>query len=93
MKINWKLRLRNKTTLTAIVSLVVSIVYQVLNAVGVIPAIRQQMILEIAANVLTVLGLLGVIVDPTTSGISDSNRAMLYEQPWSDEEPNGGQNG
>lgn len=93
MKINWKLRLRNKTTLAAIVSLVINIVYQVLNAVGVIPVIRQQMVLEIAANVLTVLGLLGVIVDPTTSGINDSNRAMLYEQPWSDEEPNGGQNG
>lgn len=84
MKINWKLRLQNKTTLAAIISLVVSIIYQVLNACGVIPVIRQQLVLEIAANILTVLGLLGVIVDPTTAGINDSQRAMMYDWPWVD---------
>lgn len=85
MKINWKLRLQNKATLAAIISLIVSIVYQTLNAFGVIPVIRQQLVLEIAANILTVLGLLGVIVDPTTTGLSDSNRAMMYDWPWDDE--------
>lgn len=31
--------------------------------------------------VSVVLAVLGVFVDPTTSGISDSNRAMTYKSP------------
>lgn len=84
MKINWKLRLQNKATLWSIVSLIVSVVYRVLNACGVMPMIGQNMVLEICADALTVLALLGVIVDPTTTGLSDSKRAMGYEQPWDD---------
>ena len=82
--INWKLRLQNKATLAAIISLVVAIVYRILDAVGVIPTFSKDFILEIAADILTLLGLLGVIVDPTTDGVSDSKRAMTYEQPWRD---------
>lgn len=82
--INWKLRLQNKATLWAILSLVVSMVYRILDAVGVIPTFSQDFILEIIANVLTLLGLLGVIVDPTTDGVADSQRAMGYEWPWRD---------
>ena len=33
---------------------------------------------------LTLLGLLGVIIDPTTAGLGDSERAMTYEEPWRD---------
>jgi phi LC3 family holin len=35
-------------------------------------------------QVLTVLGLIGVTVDPTTEGLEDSERAMGYEEPWDD---------
>ena len=35
-------------------------------------------------QVLTFLGLIGVIVDPTTAGLGDSERAMDYEEPWDD---------
>ena len=34
---------------------------------------------------LTFLGLIGVIVDPTTAGLGDSERAMGYEVPYQDE--------
>lgn len=84
--INWKLRFQNKATLSAIIALVVSIVYRILDAVGVIPAFPKDFILEIAADILTLLGLLGIIVDPTTDGVADSVRAMSYEQPWRDGE-------
>lgn len=86
MKINWKLRLQNKATLWSLICLVISIVYRVLDAAHVIPPFTQDFLLEIAADVLSVLGLLGVIVDPTTDGVSDSIRAMGYEQPWVDGE-------
>ena len=83
--INWKLRFQNKTTLWAIISLAVSMVYRILDACGVVPAFDQDFVLEIAADLLTLLGLLGVIVDPTTDGVADSKRALGYEQPWNDE--------
>lgn len=84
--INWKLRLQNKTTLWAIISLVVGLIFRVLDACGVIPPFSQDFVLEIAADFLTLLGMLGVIVDPTTDGVADSKRAMTYEQPWRDGE-------
>ena len=82
--INWKLRIQNKATLWAIISLVVGLAFRILDAFGVIPPFTQDFILEIAADILTLLGLLGVIVDPTTDGIGDSKRALGYEQPWTD---------
>ncbi len=37
-----------------------------------------------AEPVLTFLGLIGVIVDPTTAGLGDSERALGYVEPWDD---------
>ena len=84
MKINWKLRGQNKVTLMAIASLAIQIVYRVLDACGVIPPVTADWVMEIVADALSLLVLLGVIVDPTTDGIGDSQRAMGYEQPWRD---------
>ncbi|MER1994671.1 MAG: phage holin [Eubacteriales bacterium] len=33
---------------------------------------------------LTFLGLICVIVDPTTAGLGDSDRALGYVEPWDD---------
>ena len=40
--------------------------------------------LHLLNRVLTFLGLVGVLVDPTTAGIGDSDRAMTYVEPWDD---------
>ena len=82
--INWKLRFQNKATLWAIAGLLVNLVYRILDAAGVVPVFSADFVLEIIADFLTLLGLLGVIVDPTTDGVGDSVRAMGYEQPWRD---------
>ena len=37
-------------------------------------------------QILTFLGLNGVVVDPTTAGLGDSERAMGYVEPWDDNE-------
>lgn len=84
MQMNWKVRFRNKTWLTMFCSLVVGFVFNVLKAFDIVPAVTQNLVMEIIGNVLTFLGLVGVIVDPTTAGISDSDRAMSYEEPWVD---------
>lgn len=79
--INLKLRLKNKATLAAIIAAVVSGVYQILAALGITPSIDQNAILTAANLVLTVLCVLGIIVDPTTPGIHDSDKAMGYDIP------------
>ena len=81
MKINWKLRLKNKTTLAAIFSATVVFGYSVATALGVTPDVDQATIINGGMAVLTVLAALGVIIDPTTQGINDSDRAMSYDEP------------
>lgn len=83
--INWKVRFRNKTWLTMFISLIVGFVFNLLKMFGVVPKITENQIMEVVSQVLTFLGLIGVLVDPTTAGIGDSNRAMTYEEPWKDE--------
>lgn len=84
MKINWKLRFQNKTTLTAIVLAIVALVYQVLGLCGVIPGVSESQIVEVVGMVINLLVLLGVVVDPTTSGVTDSTAALDYEAPKED---------
>ena len=81
MKINWKLRLQNKATLTALIMALVALVYQVLGVCGVVPRVTQDQITTIAGMVINILCLLGIVVDPTTAGVSDSVRAMSYDKP------------
>lgn len=85
MKINWKVRFKQKVFLTSFISLIVSFVYSVLALFDVFPAVTKNSVLEVVNQVLKILGLLGIIVDPTTAGISDSERAMSYEEPYKDE--------
>ena len=82
--INWKLRFKNKTTLLAIVLGIISFVYYLLDMVNVIPPFEQEQAVKLCTMAIDVLCLLGIIVDPTTEGISDSKRAMTYEEPHKD---------
>lgn len=81
MKINWKLRLQNKVTLTAIVLGIIALVYKVLSIAGIVPDVAQAEIESVAGMVIELLLLLGVVVDPTTEGLSDSTRALTYDKP------------
>ena len=81
MKINWKLRLQNKATLTALVMALVALVYQVLGVFGVVPRVSQDQVTTIISMAINILCLLGIVVDPTTAGVSDSVRAMSYDEP------------
>lgn len=81
MQINWKLRFQNKTTLTAIVLGIVALVYQFLGIIGVTAPISEDEIINLVGMVINLLVLLGIVVDPTTEGVSDSEQAMTYEQP------------
>ena len=69
MKINWRVRLRNRVWLAALLATLCSFVFDVLALFDVASAITA---------LLTLLTALGVIIDPTTEGAGDSDRAMEY---------------
>lgn len=81
MKINWKLRLQNKTTLVTLIALCVTFVYQVLGLFGVVPTVSQDEVINTIGLLINILVVLGVVVDPTTDGINDSNNALNYKTP------------
>lgn len=85
MKINWKLRLQNKATLLALVGAVIALVYQVLGIFEVLPPVSEDSVTSAVAVIINMLVAVGVIVDPTTSGVSDSANALCYKCPKEDE--------
>ena len=78
MKINWKVRLRNKTWLASVLALAVSFVYDLLAILHVMPPLSEDWLLSLVQTLLTLLTALGVVIDPTTDGAADSDRAMTY---------------
>lgn len=81
MKINWKVRLRNKTWVASLLALVVTFAYNLLAMLEIVPAVSEEWVMGVIQTVLTLLTALGVLIDPTTQGVQDSDRAMLYVEP------------
>lgn len=81
MQINWKVRFKNKVWLTALLTFAVSTIYQLLALFDIIPTLTQDAVMQAVAAVLQLLALLGVVVDPTTKGLGDSERALTYTEP------------
>ena len=81
MNINWKVRLQNKTWLLAMLAAIVAFAYQLLGLLGVVPAVSQDQITQLIGLVVNILVALGIVVDPTTTGVADSTRALHYDKP------------
>lgn len=71
--INWKLRFKNKATLIAIASTVILLAQQ-------LGLKLPDNIEDVVNTVLTLLVLLGVVNDPTTAGLKDSETALTYDK-------------
>lgn len=81
--INWTVRIKNKAFWLAVIPAVLLLVQTVAAVFGFsldLGEIGNRLIAVVNA-VFGVLVVLGVVVDPTTAGISDSNRAMNYKKP------------
>ena len=78
MKINVKARLKNKTFVVSAVTLVVSFMYKLLALAEIVPPVAEHEFLELCGLCVNILALAGVVVDPTTQGVSDSDKAMTY---------------
>mgnify|MGYP000901807647 CR=1 FL=1 len=81
MKINWKVRLQHKQFWVSLIALLLVLANQIAGIFYVDITIYNDQITAISETVLSILGLLGIIIDPTTSGVSDSEGAMNYDKP------------
>lgn len=87
MKINWKVRIKNKVFWLALVPAVLLLVQVVAAVFGInlkLDALGDKLLAVVNA-LFAVLTILGVVADPTTAGVSDSKQAMEYDKPRADE--------
>lgn len=70
MNINWKARFRNKTFLIALASAIVLLSQQL--GLNIFPNNWA----DILNTILTIFILLGIVIDPSTAGISDSKESI-----------------
>ncbi len=81
MKINWKVRFKNKTWLIAFLLTVLAFIYQIFGLFDIVPAVTQDMATQLITIVVNILVAVGVVIDPTTAGASDSEQALKYDKP------------
>lgn len=83
MKINWTVRIKNKNFWLALIPAVLLLVQTVLSPFGYKWdfAVLGQELTAIINALFAVLAILGVVTDPTTSGLSDSEQALTYDTP------------
>lgn len=86
MGINLKVRFKNKVFWLAFIPAVLLLIQQVAGLFGFTLdlSLIQSQVVDIVATVFTILALLGVVVDPTTSGVTDSKQALTYTEPKGD---------
>lgn len=84
--INWKIRLKNKNFWLAIVPAVLLLIQAIASVFGysIDFSDLQGKLIAVVNAVFTVLAIVGIVVDPTTSGVSDSKQAMTYNDPKTD---------
>lgn len=84
--INWRVRIRNKNFWLSIIPAVILLIQSIANVFGYtinFGALSDNLIAVVNA-VFVVLAILGIVTDPTTAGVADSNRAKTYTEPYKD---------
>ena len=86
MKINWGVRVRNKSFWTALIPALALLGQAIASLFGFTIDLDtlSGKLLGVVDAVFAVLVILGIVVDPTTKGVGDSDRALTYEHPWDD---------
>lgn len=81
--INWIVRLKNKYFWLALIPALLLLVQTVAAVFG-IPVefgLLSERLIAVVNAVFAVLAILGVVADPTTAGVGDSEQAMSYKEP------------
>ena len=83
MKINWSVRVRNKTFWLAVIPAALLLIQAVGEALGFPLELGGlgDKLLGVVNALFALLALLGVVNDPTTQGSGDSQQALGYQVP------------
>lgn len=79
--INWQIRIKNKTFWLTLIPAVLLLVQAVSAPFGYTWdfVVLNQQLAAIINALFAVLAILGVVTDPTTKGVGDSERALMYD--------------
>lgn len=86
--INWTVRIKNKQFWLSLIPAVLLLVQVVASVFGYTLDLGDlgNKLLAVVNALFAVLAILGVVNDPTTAGLKDSNRAMGYIAPKEDKD-------
>ena len=81
--INWLVRVKNKNFWIAFIPAVLLLIQVIASVFGFSIELGDlgNKLLAVVNAAFSVLTILGVVVDPTTAGITDSTQAMTYSEP------------
>jgi phi LC3 family holin len=86
MNINWKVRIKNKYFWLTLLPTALLLIQSIAVIFGIkieLDTLSGQLV-DVIEALFTVLAVLGIVVDPTTSGVGDSSQAMQYTSPKKD---------
>lgn len=83
MNINWKVRLKNETFWLTLIPAILILIQTVAELFGFDMDMGElnNRLLNIVKSLFIVLTILGIVTDPTTEGIGDSEQALTYLEP------------
>lgn len=86
MKINWMVRVKNKTFWVSAIPAVLLLIQAVAAVFGYTLDLGDlgNRLVDVVNTLFAVLTMIGVVTDPTTAGISDSQQALTYTEPKED---------
>ena len=86
MKINWKVRIKSKTFWLAVIPAVLLLIQAVAAVFGYTLDLGDlgNRLMDVVNTLFAVFTMIGVVTDPTTAGISDSQQALAYTEPKED---------
>ena len=81
--INWTVRLKNKAIWLSLIPAVLLLVQVIAAVFGFELDLGDigNKLLDVVNALFAVLAILGIVTDPTTSGVGDSAQAMMYDKP------------
>jgi len=84
--INWKVRIKNKNFWLALIPALLLLIQAVAYVFGFSLDLSEMgdKLLAVVNALFAVLAILGVVTDPTTAGLGDSDLAMTYDEPRED---------
>ena len=83
MNINWEVRIKNKNFWMSLIPAILLLIQAVASVFGYKLEFGElgDKLLLVVNSVFAVLALLGIVNDPTTATLSDSDLALTYSEP------------